>query len=145
MIRFIFYIKYLCVRFEKVPLISIFFKVIYRFYNIFYGASIGYKAKFINIPKFPHNIAGVFISENAIIGRNCTIFHNVTIGSIESKNKKLAPVIGDNVFIGAGAIIIGNVKVGNNVKIGAGAIVHKNIPENSTVVMSGLKIILKNE
>lgn len=59
--------------------------------------------------------------------------HQVTIGVDELKNNK-APVIGNNVFIGAGAKIIGNITVGNNVVIGAGAIVTKSVPDGKTVV-----------
>lgn len=64
------------------------------------------------------------------IGCNCTILHNVTIGA----GRGGAPTIGDNVYIGAGAIIIGDIKIGDNVKVGAGAVVFKDVPSNSTVV-----------
>lgn len=92
---------------------------------------------------FPHGISGIFISCNSVIGNNCTIFQQVTIGSNTLKDSKHvgAPTIGDNVFIGAGAKIIGNVKIGDNVRIGAGAIVTENIPKNSTVVAEKSKII----
>ena len=79
------------------------------------------------------------MSHNAIIGNNVTIFHRVTIG----EGDEGAPKIGNNVLIGAGATILGNVKIGNNVKIGAGCIVTKDIPDNATVVMSAPRIILK--
>lgn len=75
------------------------------------------------------------------IGKNCTILHGVTIGSAHEKS----PVIGDNVFIGAGAIIIGDIKIGNNVKIGAGTVVTNDIPDNCTVVGQRCRIIQKNE
>lgn len=79
------------------------------------------------------------INGSAVIGKNCTILHNVTIGA----GKGGSPVIGDNVYVGAGAIIIGNVKVGNNVKIGAGAIVVENVPDGSTIVSQKSKIICR--
>ena len=63
----------------------------------------------------------------------------VTIG-LKDFNKN-GPVIGDNVFIGAGAKIIGNIKIGNNVKIGANCVVVEDIPDNSTVVLNKSKII----
>ena len=92
---------------------------------------------------FPHGLCGVFISGGAIIGKNCTIFQQVTIGSntLEDSKHVGAPTIGDNVFIGAGAKIIGNVKIGDNVRIGAGAIVVDDVPNNSTIIMKGSKII----
>ena len=80
---------------------------------------------------------GTVINGSAVIGCNCTILHNVTIGGGHGGS----PVIGDNVYIGAGAIIIGGVHVGNNVKIGAGAIVVEDIPDNSTVVCDKARII----
>ena len=143
MIKLFFFLKSLCIKFEKTPLLSSIFKFCYRILNLLYGASIGYKAKFENIPTLPHNISGIFISELAIIGKNCTIFHQVTIGSVNKSGQRFAPKIGDDVFIGAGAIIIGDIQIGNNVNIGAGAIVHQNVPDKSTVVMSGMKIITK--
>lgn len=73
------------------------------------------------------------------IGDNCTILHSITIGA----GKGGVPVIGNNVYIGAGAIIIGGVKVGNNVKIGAGAIVVNDVPDNATVICEKAKIIVR--
>lgn len=74
---------------------------------------------------------GVVLNGGAKIGKNCTMYHGVTVGAI---NMKAKPQIGDNVFIGAGAKILGKVKVGNHVKIGAGAIVVEDVPDNCTVV-----------
>ena len=82
---------------------------------------------------------GIVINGHAKVGKNCTIYHEVTIGV--GNNIKKAPQIGDNVFIGAGAKIIGDVKIGNNVKIGAGAIVVTDIPDNVTVISPKAKII----
>lgn len=74
---------------------------------------------------------GVVLNGGAKIGKNCTMYHGVTIGTIDMKT---FPQIGDDVFIGAGAKILGDVKVGNHVKIGAGAIVVNDVPDNCTVV-----------
>lgn len=81
----------------------------------------------------PHNM-GIVISGHAVIGKNCTIFHQVTIGADTIKNSEKAPVIGDNVYIGAGSKIIGDVKISDNVKIGANAVVTKDVPYGKTVV-----------
>ncbi len=75
---------------------------------------------------------GVVLNGGAKIGKNCTLFHGVTIGVANDLN--VSPIIGDNVLIGAGAMILGNVRIGNNVKIGAGAIVVEDVPDNCTVV-----------
>lgn len=101
------------------------------------GTHLGYGAVFDDIPSFPHGIYGIVISHHAHIGRNCTILHHVTIGGGDS-----APIIGDNVLIGTGAIVYGDgIRIGNNVKIGAGCIVTENIPDNCTVVMQKPRII----
>ena len=92
---------------------------------------------------FPH-FSGIFISSGAIVGDNCTIYQQVTIGSntlTDAGTKGGAPKIGNNVFIGAGAKIIGNITIGNNVRIGANCIVCWDIPDNSTVVMNIPRII----
>ncbi len=92
------------------------------------GASIG-KNLFID-----HG-TGVVIGETAIIGDNVTMFHGVTLGGTgNEKDKKRHPTIGNNVFIGSGAKIIGNITIGNNVKIGANAVVLKDVEDDRTVV-----------
>lgn len=92
---------------------------------------------------FPHGISGIFISNGATVKSGCVIFHQVTIGSnsINDSKNKGCPTIGKNCYIGAGAKIIGNVKVGNNVRIGANTVVTKDIPDNTTVVGASYRII----
>ena len=96
-------------------------------------------------PVFPHGLNGIFISANAVIGASCTIYHQVTIGSNDIKTSKSygAPIIGDNVYIGTGAKIIGGVKIGNNVRIGANCIITDNVPDNATVVMNKPRVIIR--
>ena len=72
------------------------------------------------------------------IGKNFHCFQNVTIGTT---NSPIGPTIGDNVFVGAGAVVLGNIKIGNNVKIGANAIVTQDLPDNCTVVTKGTCIV----
>lgn len=91
------------------------------------GATIG-KGLFID-----HG-AGVVIGETAIIGDNVTMFHGVTLGGTGKEKGKRHPTIGNNVFIGCGAKILGNVTIGDNVKIGANAVILKDIEANTTVV-----------
>ncbi len=94
----------------------------------------------------PHGIAGIFISYGARIGRGCTIFHQVTIGSntLADSRGQGAPVIGDNVYIGAGAKIIGGVQVGDNARIGANCVVTFDVPANATVVLDAPRVILRD-
>ena len=77
---------------------------------------------------------GTVIGETSIIGNNCIIYHNVTLGSVYNIKTKRHPTIGNNVLIGTGAVILGDINIGDNVKIGASAVVLKNVPSNQTVV-----------
>lgn len=108
------------------------------------GSSIGYTAEFKGRPLFPHGLSGIFISGESTIGRNCTIYQQVTIGInlLRDSSHQGAPIIGDNVFMGAGAMVIGKVKVGNNCRIGANAVVAKDIPDN-TIVVPEMRYITK--
>ena len=104
-----------------------------------HGGYVGNGAQFSGIPTLPHGLHGVYISRYAVIGANCRIYQNVTIGEVERK----APTVGDNCLIGAGAILVGGIRIGDNVKIGAGAVVHTDIPDNCTVVPPPARIIEK--
>ena len=92
----------------------------------------------------PHGLAGIFISYGAKIGPGCTIFHQVTIGSntLPDSRGAGAPVIGENVYIGAGAKIIGGVTVGDGARIGANCVVTFDVPANATVVPGEPRVIL---
>lgn len=111
------------------------------------GFWIGEHASFGTAPVFPHGMSGIFISDMAKIGKNSVIFHQVTIGSNTIKNHPRcgAPTIGDNVYIGAGAKLIGNIKIGDNCRIGANCVVVKDLPPNSTAVLGDTRIIVSTE
>lgn len=98
------------------------------------GATIG-KRLFID-----HG-TGVVIGETAIVGNDVTLFHGVTLGGTGKEKGKRHPTIGNNVFIGSGAKILGNIIIGNNVKIGANAIILKDVPSNVTIVGVPGKIV----
>lgn len=103
-----------------------------------HGGYIGPDAVIKENLTLPHGLQGIFISRYATVGENCWIYQNVTIGEVDQK----APVIGDDCLIGAGAVIIGGVKIGNHVKIGAGAVVCTDIPDGCTVVSQPARIIV---
>ncbi|AHF05875.1 serine O-acetyltransferase [Desulfitobacterium metallireducens DSM 15288] len=77
---------------------------------------------------------GVVIGETAEVGDNVTLYQGVTLGGTGKEKGKRHPTIGNNVFIGSGAKILGSIKIGNDVKIGAGSVVTKPVPADSTVV-----------
>ena len=85
----------------------------------------------------------IVVNENAKIGKNCRIHEGVTIGATNGNPK--AAHIGDNVFIGSGAKIIGDIKIGNNIAIGANSVVVKDFDENNiTIAGSPAKKISEN-
>lgn len=123
-----------------------------EFRNIFYQR-IGFARHFLNVllPRvssmrlcshigpgfYPVHSYSTIINGRAKIGKNCSVMHNVTIGI----GKGGVPTIGDNVHIGAGAILLGGITIGNNVRIGAGAIVVEDVPDNCTVICEKARVI----
>jgi serine O-acetyltransferase len=104
------------------------------------GCVIGAGAKFDQGFVIMHPV-GVVINSKVSGGKNIIIESGVVIGD----EKGQAPVLGSNIFIGAGAKIIGGISIGDNVKIGANAVVVKNVPNNSTAVGIPAKVIQKGE
>ena len=84
---------------------------------------------------------GVVIGETTIIGNNVTMYQGVTLGGTGKEHGKRHPTIEDNVFIGSGAKILGNIIIGENSKIGANAVILKDVLSDSTVVgIPGVKV-----
>ncbi|OGX03058.1 MAG: serine O-acetyltransferase [Omnitrophica bacterium RIFCSPLOWO2_12_FULL_50_11] len=77
---------------------------------------------------------GVVIGETAEIGRDVLVYQGVTLGGTGAERGKRHPTIGDHVVIGAGAKVLGSIKIGHNVKIGSGSVVVHSVPDNCTVV-----------
>lgn len=98
-----------------------------------FGTNLNQGARFETPPILPHGPYGIICGHNWEIGKNCTIYHQVTLAGNGS--------IGDNCLIGAGAKILNNVSIGNNVKIGLNAVVIEDIPDNSTVVLPRPRIL----
>jgi len=77
---------------------------------------------------------GVVIGETAIIGNSVTLYQGVTLGGTGKERGKRHPTLGSDIVVGAGAKVLGNITIGDNVQIGANAVVVKDVPPNSTVV-----------
>lgn len=104
------------------------------------GIDIPYNTK-IGAGIFIGHFTGIFINREAVIGDNCNISQCVTIGSASRGKMKGFPVIGDNVYIGPSAKIIGAVKIGNHVAIGANCVVTKDLPDYAVAVGIPARII----
>ena len=78
--------------------------------------------------------SGVVIGETTVIGDDVMLYQGVTLGGTGKQRDKRHPTIGNNVVIGAGAIILGAIHIGNNARVGAGSVVTKSVPPDTTVV-----------
>ena len=113
-----------------VPFIPRFISHLARFFTgieIHPGAQIG-KGVFID-----HGM-GVVIGETAIVGDKCLIYQGVTLGGTGKETGKRHPTLGENVVVGGGAKVLGNIQIGNEVRIGAGSVVLRDVPSDCTVV-----------
>jgi serine O-acetyltransferase len=87
---------------------------------------------------------GVVIGETAIIGNYALIYQGVTLGGTGKESGKRHPTLGENVVVGAGAKVLGNIEIGDNVRIGAGSVVLRDVPSNCTVVGVPGRIIYRS-
>lgn len=107
---------------HKIPIIG-------RLYSLLTGADVNCKLDWTTKINHPN---GVVIHKNAIIGKNVTIMQQVTVGQRKGQND--VPTIKDNVFIGAGAKVLGDIDVGEGARIGANAVITVDVPPNTTAV-----------
>jgi serine O-acetyltransferase len=88
---------------------------------------------------------GVVIGETTQIGDDCVMFHNVTLGGTGKHAGKRHPTIGNNAYIGTGAILLGRISVGDNAKIGANSfVIMHDVPTNSTVAGTPARLVKLN-
>ena len=120
-------------------------RFVYNHYFLQRGSFVGLDSDIPYDPCFPHGLQGIFISNGAKLGRDCVIFQQVTIGSntLADSDRAGAPTLGDRVYIGAGAKVIGKITVGDNCRIGANAVVYKDMPAHSVAVQAPTRIIQK--
>jgi len=88
---------------------------------------------------------GVVIGETAEIGDNVTLYQDVTLGGTSQQKRKRHPTLGNNVVVGVGAQLIGDITIGDNTKVGAGSVVVTSVPANATVVgVPGRVVAVRN-
>jgi len=87
---------------------------------------------------------GVVVGETAIVGNYALIYQGVTLGGTGKESGKRHPTLGENVVVGAGAKVLGNIQIGNNVRIGAGSVVLRDVPSDCTVVGIPGRIIYRS-
>ena len=113
---------------------------------LIYNSKIPYQAKIGRGSTFGYGGMGVVIHSKSIIGVNCTICQQVSIGGGGGNSRfPEVPVIGNNVYIAKGSIVMGGITIGNNVTIGANAVVTKPIPDNAIVAGVPTKILRTKE
>jgi len=125
------------------PLVKRVRNFVYTHYLEQLGSFIAIEAEFAAEPYFPHGVTSIFVAPRTQIGTGVTIHQQVTIGLNDLLGSKGfgSPTIGNNVYIGAGAIIIGNVKIGDGARIGAGALVVKDVPAGALAVSPPARLV----
>lgn len=124
---------------RKKPISGVFWKFLLRHYQIKYGFQI-YPETQIGEGLYLGHWGTLVINPKAKIGKNCNIAQGVTIGQQNRGKNEGYPVIGDEVWIGPNAVIVGSVSIGNNVLIAPNAYVNFDVPENSMVMGNPGKI-----
>ena len=122
----------------KIPIIPRLLSQVMRFLTgieIHPGAKIGRRF-------FIDHGTGVVIGETAEIGHDVTLYQGVTLGGTGKGKGKRHPTVGDNVVVGAEAVVLGNITIGDNSRIGAAAVVTKSVPVNSTVVGNPARMVV---
>lgn len=123
----------------RAPL-SLLYRFIFRYIRNHYGIEVPYSSKIGRRVIIEHQ-GNIVIHGDAVIGDDCIIRQGVTIGNRKLDTPYDAPTIGNNVNIGAGAVLLGGIRVGNNAAIGANAVVLKDVPENSLAVGNPARIL----
>ncbi|MGU3374227.1 serine O-acetyltransferase [Chryseobacterium sp. M5A1_1a] len=126
-------------KYQKKTIPGIFWRLVLRHYQIKYGFQI-YPETEIGEGLYLGHWGALVINPKTKIGKNCNIAQGVTIGQQNRGKNEGFPVIGDEVWIGPNAVIVGNVKIGNNVLIAPNAYVNFDVPNDSMVVGNPGKI-----
>lgn len=132
--------KRICERWREVKPLYLAARMIYRHVQIKYGVNIPAQTKNGQGFQIEHT-GGIVINPEVQIGKNCNLCNGVTIGR-EKRGKRIGvPVIGDRVWIGANAVIVGNIRIGSDVLIAPGSFVNFDVPDHSIVLGNPAKVI----
>ena len=126
--------------YKKRSPLGIVYRLLLRKYSYKYGFQIPATTK-IGEGFYIGHFGNVVVNQSAIIGKNCNISQGVTIGKAYRGKLDGAPTISDKVWIGANAIVVGNIKIGSNVLIAPGSYVNFDVPDNSIVISNRCKIV----
>jgi serine O-acetyltransferase len=119
--------------------LGIIFRVILKRLSYKYGFQIP-ASTCISSGLYINHYGPLVINEGAIIGKNFTVSHSVTIGQANRGKRKGSPIIKDNVFVGVGSVIVGKINIGNNVLIAPNSYVNTDVPDNSMVMGNPITI-----
>ncbi|WP_448619344.1 serine O-acetyltransferase [Geodermatophilus sp. URMC 65] len=108
-------------------------RVVLRHYTYKYGIDVPYTTS-IGSGFYIGHFGGIVVNERAVIGRNCNISQQVTLGQANRGRRKGYPVVGDDVYLGPGAKVVGAVRIGDDVAIGANCVVTEDVPDHAVVV-----------
>ena len=117
---------------QNSKIVFLFSRFLLRHYSIKYGIMIPYQTT-IGKDLYIGHFSCIVINEACILGKNINISHGVTLGAKNGGKNAGVPILGDKVYIGAGAKIIGSCHIGNGVVIGANSVVTQSFPENAVV------------
>lgn len=137
------YILRMISRFGKFSIRGIFFRILKRRYRFKYGFEISSEA-IIGEGFYLTAHCGPVIIGPVKIGKNCNIGHSVTIGRAYKNGETGRPTIDDYVWIGAGVVLVGNIRIGRNVLIAPNSYVNFDVPDNSLIIGNPGKIIRKD-
>jgi serine O-acetyltransferase len=132
-----------CQQHQKNPLRGIFYRILKRKYRFKYGYEIDPDAQ-IGEGFYLSDHCGNVVIGPIKMGKNCNIAHSVTIGRSNKDGKIGIATIEDNVWIGTGSVLVGNIHIGNNVLIAPNSYVNIDIPDNSLVI-GNPAVIFKKE
>ncbi len=130
--------------YNKKSIAGIFFRFMLLIHSYFYGFQINPSTK-IGKGLYIGHRGTLIINSKAVIGECCNLSPGITIGQTNRGSKKGAPVIGNKVWIGTNAVLVGNISIGDNVLIAPNSYVNIDIPENSIVIGNPAKIISKED